>query len=379
MRIGIDCRTILSPNLGEKAGVGHYTYYLVKNLIAIDKSNEYVLFFDHRAPDTKEFEKKNVKIIKFPFSQYKKYMPYGYSHLIISAVINREKIDLFHGPANTVSMNVKAPCVITIHDLAIYNHPSWFPSKQGFSTKYVVPKSVEKADKIIAVSESTKNNIIKLFKTDTEKIDVIYEGFEKVPRQARDKIEKIKKKFDTGDNFVFYVGTIEPRKNLDNLVKAFDRLMMTKYKKYQDFKLIIAGGKGWKFDDFFSAVKKSKCGRVRYIDYVTHDEKIALMSSATAFVFPSLWEGFGLPVLEAMNLDTPVITSDVSSLPEVAGDAALLVNPKSVKSMEKGLDQVLGSLTKRETMIKKGGEQAKKFSWNKAARETLKTYKKIKI
>lgn len=378
MRIGIDCRTILSPNLGEKAGVGHYTYYLVKNLIKIDKSNEYVLFFDHRAPDTKEFAKKNVKIVKFPFSQYKKYMPYGYSHLIIAAVINRENLDIFHGPANALPMNVKAPCVITVHDLAIYNHPDWFPAKQGFSTKYVVPKSVDKAEKIIAVSESTKNNLIKLFKTGEGKIDVIYEGFEKEDKLSDNKIERVKKKFGTGDDFVFYVGTIEPRKNLDKLVRGFDRLMTSKFKKYRDFKLVVAGAKGWKCDDFFDAVKRAKCGRIKYVNYVTHEEKIALMSAATAFAFPSLWEGFGLPVLEAMSLGTPVLTSRVSSLPEVAGEAALLVDPKSVKSIERGLDRLLGSPVRQKDLARKGRQQARKFSWQRAARQTLRTYKKIK-
>ena len=275
-------------------------------------------------------------------------------------------------------MNVIAPAIITVHDLAIYNHPSWFPPKQGFATKYVVPKSVEKAEKIIAVSESTKKDLIKLFKTPKSKINVIYEGFAKEKRLPIKKVEKIKKKFDTGDNFVFYVGTIEPRKNLDLLVKAFDNLVEKNFNKYKDFKLIIAGAKGWKFDKFFDAIKKSKCGRIRYINYLTHEEKIALMTSATVFTFPSLWEGFGLPVLEAMNLGTPVITSDISSLPEVAGKAALLVNPKSVKSIEKALGEVLSSKVKQKAMIKKGETQAKKFSWNNCARETLKVYKNIK-
>ena len=377
MRIGIDCRTILSPELGEKAGVGHYTFYLVKNLLGIDKKNEYVLFFDHRFPNTKEFKQKNVKIVHFPFSQYKKYMPYGYAHLIVSAVISRENLDIFHAPANTIPLSLDIPSVLTVHDLAIYKHPSWFPPKQNFSTKYLVPRSVKKAKKIISVSNSTKKDLKSVFKAKEKDIKVIYEGFEKEKKISQNKINKVKRKFRTGDNFVFYIGTVEPRKNLDLLVRAFDNLVCSDHKKYKDYKLIIAGQKGWKFDKFFSAVKKVKCGRVHYINYVTHEEKVALLSSATCFAFPSLFEGFGLPVLEAMSLGTPVITSDVSSLPEVAGKAAVLVNPKQVKSIEKALSQVLRLKTKRTSLIKKGKKQAKIFSWKKCARETLKVYQQV--
>ncbi|MBU0670606.1 glycosyltransferase family 4 protein, partial [Patescibacteria group bacterium] len=332
MKIGIDCRTILSPEMGERAGVGHYTYFLVKNLIELDKKNEYVLFFDLKYPEAREFKKKNTKLVFFPLTKYKKFLPYGYSHLIISSLINREGLDVYHGTANSVPLSLKVPCVVTIHYLAIYKHPSWFPPNQGFSIKVLVPKSIEKAEKVIAVSESTKKDIKSIFKTSNNKIEIVYEGFEKASRLARGKIEKILKKFDIKGGYIFYVGTIEPRKNLDILVKAFDNVMMENFNKFKDYKLFIAGGRGWKFDKFFEAVKKSKCGRIRYLNYVSHEEKIALMSAAKCFAFPSLWEGFGLPVLEAMNLGTPVLTSNVSSLPEVAGKAAVLVNPKSVKA-----------------------------------------------
>lgn len=377
MRIGIDCRTILSPKMGERAGVGHYTYFLVKNLIEQDKKNEYVLFFDLKYPEAREFKKKNTKLVFFPLTKYKKFLPYGYSHLIVSSIINREGLDIFHGPANAVSLSVKVPSVVTIHDLAIYKHPSWFPPKQGFSTKVVVPKSIEKAEKVIAVSESTKKDIKSIFKTADNKIDVIYEGFEKEKSLPENKTKRILKKFDLKGDYVFYVGTIEPRKNLHTLVKAFDNVVMGNFNKYRDYKLIIAGGKGWKFDKFFEAVKKSKCGRIRYLNYVSHEEKIALMSGAKCFAFPSLWEGFGLPVLEAMNLGTPVLTSDVSSLPEVAGKAAVLVKPNSIRAVEKGLTQIMKSDAKQKSMLKLGIAQAKKFSWKKCAQETLKIYKEV--
>lgn len=377
MKIGIDCRTILSPKNGEKAGVGHYTYYLVKNLLKIDKKNEYVLFFDHRVTNTKEFKKKNVKIVRFPFSEYKKYMPFGYSHLFISKILNNEELDIFHSPANVVPLNYKKPTVLTVHDLAIYNNPEWFPPKQKFATKIAVPKSVAKADKIIAISESTKRSITKLFKTSNKKIKVIYEGFAKEKKASKAKIKKIRKKFKIQDKFVFCISTVEPRKNMQSLVKAFDELVCSNFKKYEDFQLILAGNKGWKYAPIFKAIKQAKCGKVRYIGYIKSDEKSALLTEATCFAFPSLYEGFGLPVLEAMSLGTPVVTSKVSSLPEVVGKAGVLVNPNSIKSIQKGLEKALKNKRALKSYSKKSRQQARKFSWNKCARQTLKVYKEV--
>lgn len=378
IRIGIDCRTILSPQLGEKAGVGHYTYYLVKTLLEIDKMNEYVLFFDFRCPNPKEFRQKNVKIVHFPFSQYKKYLPFGYSHLLIAATLSRENLDLYHSPANVIPLNYSGPSVLTVHDLAIYKHPSWFPPQQGFSTKVLVPKSIEKASKVIAVSESTKKSIKQLFKTPNQKIEVVYEGFAQEKKKiTKREIANIKNKFKIENKFIFYIGTLEPRKNLAAAIRAFDNLLNKNYQKYKDYQFIIAGAKGWKYDDIFEAIKNSKSGHVRYINYVSHKEKVALLQEASCFVFPSLWEGFGLPVLEAMSLGTPVITSNLSSLPEVAGKAALLVNPRKVNELQKALEKILSSTKIQKSLSQKGRKQSRKFSWKKCARQTLKIYEKI--
>ena len=158
MRIGIDCRTILNPKSGEQAGVGHYTYYLVKNLIKQDKKNKYVLFFDWRFKEFNEFKQKNVIIKNFPFSQYNKFLPFAYSHMLISASLVKASLDVFHSPISSLPLTYTKKSIITVHDLAIYKNPSWFPS-QIFSTKLLVPQSLRKADKIIAVSNSTKKDL----------------------------------------------------------------------------------------------------------------------------------------------------------------------------------------------------------------------------
>lgn len=374
MKIGIDCRTILNPLKGERAGVGYYTYYLVKHLLKLDKKNQYVLFFDYRVKDTSPFKQKNVVIKYFPFSQYKKFLPFSYSHMLISAFLIRENLDLYHSPANVIPYAYNKPSVVTVHDLAIYKHPKFFPSGQKFSTKFLVPKSLKKTKKIIAVSETTKKDIVKLFKIPAAKIKVIYEGF------AGDKVKVAEaatlKKYKLASPYILFVGTIEPRKNLVGLIQAFAEV--NKDRRLKNYQLILAGAEGWKDEKVFKTIQDLKLGmKIKYLGYVSHDDKLNLMRRATCFVFPSFYEGFGLPVLEAMAIGTPVITSNLSSLPEVAGQAAILVNPAKKEEITKALKKVLGNEHLRQQMSNNGREQARKFSWSKCVQETLKVYQGV--
>ncbi|MBU0707911.1 glycosyltransferase family 4 protein [Patescibacteria group bacterium] len=373
MRIGIDCRTILNPKRGERAGVGHYSYYLVKNILKQDKRNEYVLFFDYRFQNTHEFKQKNVKIRCFPFSQYKKFLPFSYSHMLIAAFLKREKLDLYHSPANVIPYYYNGPSVVTVHDLAIYRHPEWFPRGQKFSISVLVPRSLNKALRLIAVSEATKKDIVKVFKVPQKKIQVVYEGVLHETTKTTDLA--ITHKHGIKGKYLLYVGTIEPRKNLVLLVRAFSKLVK-KSKAMSKYTLVLAGHRGWKSDKIFKEIKKQGLEeQVKYLDYVSHEDKLALMKHATVFVFPTLYEGFGLPVLEAMNQGTPVISSNASSVPEVTGSAAVLVNPKSETALTEAMKKVLSSSASRKKLGRNGIEQAKKFRWSKCAKETIQIYR----
>lgn len=423
MKIGIDCRTILNPGKGEQAGVGHYTYYLLKNLLAIDKKNKYVLFFDSRFAGAKEFEQSNVKINFFPFYQYKKYLPITYSQMLISALLNREKLDVFHSPANVIPLPYTKTSVVTIHDLAIYKYPNFFPktflNRQTFSTRLLVPRSLEKASKIIAISKSTKKDIIEEFNINEDKIEVVYEGIVGEPGQCPSNSkfhQSVKDKFGIRGPYILFIGTIEPRKNLLALIKAFRNAKMVYDSPIRDYQLVIAGAKGWNSGPIFEAIadanasilginprrsgqerrlsindgrsktqiekqgerrvgKERRTGQpIRPVGYVSHQEKVALLCRAEAFVFPSLYEGFGLPVLEAMNLGTPVITSDVSSLPEVVEDAAILINPQKESDISDAIIQLATDQGLRENLKIKGTNRAAQFSWEKCAIQTLDVY-----
>jgi len=405
MRIGINCQTILNPASGENAGVGHYTYYLVKNLLRIDKKNQYVLFFDDLIgrDSVREIigKNKNAEARFFSFHKNKLSIPFVYTHLLFSALVEREKLDVFHAPANIVPLNYKGKAVVTVHDLAIYKHPEWFPEnflKRRVSTKLLVPRAIKKAYKVIAVSESTKKDIVKLFKTVPAKIKVIYEGVDTVNIPDVEKIvcgteemscqSDFLEKYKIKKDYILFLGTIEPRKNLVPMINAFGKVMKKNKALAGKYQFLIAGARGWKFVKTFKVIDKvneelrkiypDRGVFVKYLGYIPHRDKLPALAGAAVFVFPSLYEGFGLPVLEAMNAGAPVITSKISSLPEVAGQAGILINPNNEKDLERILEKVLKSPSLRKKMSREGKKRAGEFSWEKMARETLGVYKSLK-
>ena len=383
MRIGIDCRTILNPAASEKAGIAHYTYHLVKTLLAIAKEDEFVLFFDHRARDVvKEFSRANSQIRFFAFSQYKKYLPFVYSHVLTASTIAHELLDVYHSPANIIPLRYKGKFCVTTHDLAIYRNPDLFPPSQGFSIKYIVPRSIHRAKKVIAVSESTKKDVQEFFGVDSKNIKVIYEGVDHnrffVSSQRADQSDYIKKKYKIRNKFLLFVGTLEPRKNLIRLLEAFYRLLADRPEYKEQYQLVLAGAKGWLYDSIFDEVKNRRLGNnVLFPGYVTSKDLPLLYQQATLFIYPSLYEGFGLPVLEAMSSGTPVITSAVSAMPEIAGPGALLVDPQDTEEITKSMREFLEDKEIRKSYSEKGKKQAHKFSWQKCARETMEVYREV--
>ncbi|MDD4994962.1 MAG: glycosyltransferase family 1 protein [Patescibacteria group bacterium] len=396
MRIGIDCRTILNPGFGEGAGVGHYTYYLVKNILRIDQENEYFLYFDDLITDDAILEvtsgAPNVKTRRFPFHEYKKFLPFAYSHILVSGFLGRDSLDVFHAPSGIMPYTYRGKTVITVHDLAIYKHPEWFPDgrvSKSVSTKMLVPKAVAAASRIITVSESTKRDLIQLFHVNPEIIHVIYEGVELPGEMGQDGLcrlsQPIKNKYDIKSEYILSLGTLEPRKNLILVIDALKNMLEETPELLRGKEYLIAGVKGWKFQELFdkmdeiNILAKAKIGAplVRYLGYVPHGDKFPLMACCLFFVFPSLYEGFGLPVLEAMKLGVPVISSNVSSIPEVAAGAAVLTNPEDIGEMKKALTDYLRDKELRNRYSELGRAKALEFSWKTAAIKTVEVYRKL--
>jgi len=374
MRIGIDCRTILDIHNGELAGVGHYTYFLIKKLLEQDKENQYFLFFYNKDIHVKEFEQSNVQAVYFPLVKYRKFLPFIYNHIIVPCVLGLYHLDIYHNPANVIPLFYVKRSVITIHDLAIYRNSKWFPSGQWFSKNFLVPLSIRKAKKIIAVSENTRNDLINIFKIDPEKIKVIYEGvgFYKV---LVDEIKPIEKFRNLGRYFL-YVGTLEPRKNLVRSIRAFAEFL--KQSEDKDYKFVIAGHKGWKYEEIFTTITELNLGdKIQYVGYVSLEEKIYLIKNAFCFIFASLYEGFGLPILEAMYLGVPIITSNVSSIPEIIIDNAILVDPYNIHEIANGMLKVSSSEILRASLVEKGKRLSQNYRWQTAAKDTLTLYREM--
>jgi len=375
MKIGIDCRTILNPESGERAGVGHYVEGLVFALIENYPKEKFVLYFDYRTMDINIFQKPNVKVKHLLFSQYGKFLSFGYSHMLISAYLLKEGLDVLHIPAGVIPMTYPKKVVYTAHDFAIYRNPEWFPSS-FLSRSILIPQSLRKADQIIAVSRSTAKDLKQLFNIKPQKINVVYNGFDvnKIPLKRSN--QEILAKFKLPKKYFLFVGTLEPRKNVINLVRAF-KLFLEKNQAQKDVVLVICGQLGYHSEEVMQELLDLGLKRsIRYLGYVTHNEKIELIKHSSAFIFPSFYEGFGLPVLEALALGSPVITSKVSSMPEIAGKAAVYIDPKNINEIARAMRDVLAKPGLARKLHDTGLKQAQAFSWETCAQETMKVYQK---
>jgi glycosyltransferase involved in cell wall biosynthesis len=386
MKIGIDARKILNPEKGEAIGVGHYTYQLIKNLLEIDKENHYVLFFDFRVreKDIKKFTRENVTIKFYPFSDYKKYLPGAYNEILGTATLAKENLDILHStsPTSRIPVSYRGKCVVTFHDLANYEIPECFPAMKKAQARTVFNLMASKADKIIAVSESTKKDLEKYLKVSPEKVQVIYSGLdERFYADPGIDSQKVLGKYDINKKYILFLGTLEPAKNIERLLEAFAVFKDNYKKRFKkfDYQLVLAGKRGWLAQEYSQMAKDLEIGKdVIFTGYIIGDELVPLFKNAEFFVLPSLYEGFGTTVLEAFATKTPAIISRVSSLPEIAGDAACFINPLDKNEIAEALMKFATDENLKNSYREKGLVQVKKFDWEKTARETLEVYKNLK-
>ncbi len=358
MVIGIDGN---GGNVDEQVGVSVYTLELLKYFKSkSSKKLEFIVYLRENPkqimPSESDFFK--YEIVKGKTLWLQLYLPI---HLI-----SHRKPDVFFSPAHFVPRIGKFKSVVTIHDLSYFYYPNEFLKKDLYKLSRWSKYSVKKAQKVIAVSENTKKDLVKFYDVNPQKITVIYNGFEKVIKKS--------KKIDIKKPYMLYVGTLQPRKNIGLLISAFDEFV----KKHPSFNLVITGKKGWLYEDIFDQVKKLEHkNKIQFTGYVSDEELVYLYQNAFCFVLPSLYEGFGIPVLEAMNYGCPVISSNSSSLPEVGGDACLYFNPEKENELLEQLNLLVNDKQLRQELVKKGKERVKLFSWQKSAVETLKVLKTV--
>jgi glycosyltransferase involved in cell wall biosynthesis len=381
MNIGIDIRPLLSDT---RTGVGEYTYEFLDAIFNIDKQNQYFLFYNpntKNAPNTPSWAGTNINFIttKYPnklFNCSQKLFSYPKIDKLMP------QIDFFFSPnLNFTSLSMNTKFVLTIHDLSFNFFPDFFSSKQRLWHKIVNPKKqCQRANIILTPSENTKQDIINCYGVDCNKIKVIYPGlssmFYKIDNEQLtiDKA-KIKEKYSLTNNFILFLGTIEPRKNIIGLIEAYEQSYTT---LFDPLYLVIAGADGWHTKAIYERAKKSPLKEhIKFIGYVDAKDKPALYSMASLFIYPSFYEGFGFPVLEAMAMGTPVITSNRSSLPEVAQSSAYLINPNKPTEIATAITQLMTKKKLKQYFKNKGIEQSKKFNWENAAKEFLKVISDI--
>ena len=282
---------------------------------------------------------------------------------------------MFHYTDHALSLlQRERPTIITVHDIAYVRFPHLFNKSRQIYKKYIFEKSINKTDVIIVPSYSTKKDILHYCGIKDEKIRVVYHGIESRFRPLSN-VEEYRLKNNLPSKMILNIGTLEPRKNVVTLIKAFKKLKELGFKNY---KLVIAGDKGWLYKQIFKEIESSGLQKAVLFLGVVRDEDLPMLyNCADLFVYPSLYEGFGLPPLEAMACGIPVITSNTSSLPEVVGDAGIMVDPTDVNSLYENMSNVLGDSELRHHMKNMGLERSKLFSWDNMAKEILKIYDEV--
>lgn len=388
MRIGIDARKILNPHKGESIGVGHYTYQLIRYLLEIDHENEYVIFFDAsvRQKDVRKFTQKNVKIVFYPFSDYKKYLPGVYNEILASAILSRENLDILHVTSTEVQIpaTYRGRVVLTVHDLGVLKTPESYKKVVRLQAKTMKRFIIKKADHIIAVSRTIADDVINIYNIASEMIDVIHSGLDKrfFIEGENCNGKNTPKKFGITKKYILFLGTIEPSKNITRLLHAFSLFKEDRIKKSRrelcDYQMLIAGKPGWLAGDIKHMVRDLQLVKdVKFSGYIIGDELVPLFKNAEFFVLPSLYEGFGTTILEAFATSTPAIITNAGSAPEIANGAARLVNPIDTKEIAQAMIEFASDEELRDNFRQKGLIRARDFDWKKTARETLDIYKKI--
>jgi len=374
LKIGLDIRTINKP----KSGVGYYVTNLIKEFQSIDAINEYFMISNNSSYESEFKNLGNFTNFRTWISNENHIIGDLWESFYLPRLLSNKGVDVFHGPAFMIPLRSTGfRTVVTIHDVVAFTRPDTVPGKYALYMKLLLKQVVRKVDRIIAPSISTKIDLIEYLNAPEEKIDVIYEAASPMycPAEPGYDREKIKRKFGIRNKYIFFAGNLEPRKNLIRLMEAFNR---ARPKLGEDYQLVICGKKGWLYKEIlrtFERLKKSN--DIILTSYVIEKDLLNLYRSSDIFAFPTLYEGFGFPPLEAMGCGVPVIASNVSSLPEIVGDAALLVNPLDTGEISEAILTMARSESLRNELINKGLKQSALFTWKDAAKKTLDIYSSV--
>jgi glycosyltransferase involved in cell wall biosynthesis len=370
MIIGIDGN---EANVKKRVGIGEYAFELLRQFSLTNikgRDIRFVIYLKDK-PLThmpKESDNWQYKILR-PGKLWTQW------RLPIDLYVNNPKPDVFFTPSHYAPRFSPVPTVISVMDLSYIYFPQLFNKKDLHQLSNWTSYSVKNVKKILTISKSSKNDIIKEYKVPSSKVVVTYPGIKDTDTLEPNiyGMNQIKAKYNLSDKYVLFVGTLQPRKNITKLIEAFSQISDKK-----DLQLVIVGKRGWMFEDILNAPRKySVENKVNFLEDINDEELKVLYKHALCFVLPSLYEGFGLPVLEAMQEGCPVITSNVSSMPEAGGEACLYVDPNDSSDIAEKIEKLITDEKLRQELITKGRIQVMKFNWEKTARETLNVLEEV--
>ncbi|MBI1881141.1 MAG: glycosyltransferase family 4 protein [Chloroflexi bacterium] len=350
----------------HRTGTETYSLELIKVLAKLaSPQRRFRLYTPHPPqhtdwPDSPDVE---TRVIRWPRL---------WTHLRLAAELHLHPPDALFVPAHVLPLSCPVPAIVTVHDLGYRHYPEAHRPFDRWYLDWTTRRHARIARPVIADSQATKADLVDFYGARSDQITVVYLGRDETlaPVSDRQLIEATKSKYNIKGDYLLYLGTLQPRKNLLRLVEAFHRAITSL--QNTELALVIAGRQGWLYADIFERVQElGLAGRVIFPGFIAEADKAALLSGALAYVFPSLYEGFGLPILEAMACGAPVLTSNCSSLPEVAGQAALLVDPHDTAQIAAGLVQLIAQADLRRQLIERGFRQIEQFSWSKAAEQIL--------
>ena len=376
MKIGIDYTAALK----QSGGIGRYTRGLVTALAQLDRQHHYTLMLTSDAPQTdlRQFQTfPNFNYRSYPLPE--RWMTIGWHRLNLPYPVEwfTGPVDLFHSPNFILPPTRRAKTILTVHDLSFVRHPQGAVDRLRRWLEHVVPRSLERADHVLADSESTRQDLSEIFNVPTLKTTVVGAGVDHrfrpiTDRQVLDSV-RTRYKLPRSEKIILSLGTLEPRKNFTGLIQAFSSSPVR-----ESHHLVIAGGKGWLYDPIFAAAAASPVAdRIHLIGFVNDDDLPALYSLADIFAYPSHYEGFGIPVIEAMACGIPVVCANNSSLPEVAGEAAIQITATDTIALAAALQQLAVDSPFRAKAVARGFDQAQKFSWPAAAQRLLTVYQRV--
>ncbi len=353
MRIAVNTRFLLKNKL---EGIGRFTYETMQRLAVAHPEHEFIFLFDRAFDASFVFSKNVTPVVLFPQARHPILFIWWFEWSVVRA-LKKYQADVFISPDNFLSLRTKVSTVLVVHDIAFVHFKDGDKWINKVYYRYFMPRFLKKAHHILTVSEFTKQDIVEHFKIEKDKITVCYNGCREgfYPNQI----------LDFKSDYFIYMGAVHPRKNVHHLIEAFD---IFKKQHNSPLKLMICGRFAWQTGAVKSAYDAAEYkSDIIFKGYVTDEEAVSLMQNALGLVYVSNFEGFGIPLLEAMHCDIPIVTSNISSMPEVVGDAAILVNPESVEEIAGALSKLAFNDGLRQVLIEKGRIQRTKFSWEKTA------------